>query len=328
MAGPKSGNACIGGGGGVSEWDSTVNRSTLLANRISLRTDEEVRRLVNGFDEGLDFDPLERYMISEGAWDHVVSSGYETKQVFAHPKLFMAFPQTSAYYRNMAMLPRKRVSDLAVGVERWESLGVEARVSADRALKVAQLYNAVNCSIIEGSTDWTLENGYRNMIANMGIGLDGTMRNLIGQDADQLVKGRLLDWLHARTLVVDGDPFEEFAELANGYLMRYGSEPDIEFWLDGTMVASVEIKGGRDPAGALERLGAATKSFDNTPSSCVNFLVAGVITAEMQRRLDAIGTIGVFTLDDVIRDGAGWYAFLNEVFHHTVRITDRTISGS
>ncbi len=311
----------------MSEWDSTINRSTLLANRISLRTDEDVRRLVNGFYGDLDFDSIELYMISEGAWDHVVSSGYAPKQVFAHPKLLVAFPQVSAYYRNMAMLPLKRVADLAIGVDRWESSGAKPRVTEYRALKVARLYNAVNSSIIEGSTDWTLENGYRNMIANMGIGLDGTMRNLIGQDADLLVKRRILDWLVAHNLIEDGDPFINYSSLINGYSIRYGSEPDIEFWLNGIMVASVEIKGGRDPAGALERLGAAVKSFSNTPVNCVNFLIAGVITDTMQERLDDIGMIEVFKLDDVIEDGESWFAFINELFHHTVRITDKTITG-
>ncbi len=311
----------------MTDLDSAINRSIILSDRITRRTDVYVRSLVDQFDGKLDFEPIEDLMISRNAWNHVVTSNYEPRQVFAHPDMLMAVPETSAYYRNMAMLPLKRVSDLAVGVESWESPTKSARVIEQRATKVAHLYNVVNCSIIEGRTDWTLKNGYRNMIANMGIGLDGTMRNIIGQDADNMVKTRMFDWLTANGLVIDGDPFEDFTELAEGYSMRYGSEPDIEFWLDDTMVASVEVKGGRDPAGALERLGAATKSFDNTPSSCVNFLVASVITAEMQRRLDAIGTIRVFTLDDVIRDGVGWYAFLNEVFHHVVRITDSTITG-
>lgn len=311
----------------MPEWGAAIDRSILLANRISRRTDQDVRRLVSEFGGDLDFDPLETYMISQGAWDHVTRSGYEAKQVFAHPQLLMASPRASEYYRNMAMLPRKRVSDLAVGVERWESLGTTARVTSDRALKVARLYNAVNCSIIEGSTDWTLENGYRNMIANMGIGLDGTMRNLIGQDADAMVKGRILDWLRSRNLIESGDPFESHAVLVDGYTMHYGSEPDIEFSRDANMVASIEIKGGRDPAGALERLGAAIKSFSDTPTNCVNFLVAGAITATMDERLEAIGTIKVFRLDDVIEDGAPWFNFLNELFHHTVRITDSNITG-
>ncbi len=61
--------------------------------------------------------------------------------------------------------------------------------------------------------------------------------------------------------------------------------------------------------------------------NCVNFLVAGVVTATMRQRLDEIGTIKVFLLDDLIADGNGWLAFLNELFHHTVRITDHTIGA-
>ena len=65
----------------------------------------------------------------------------------------------------------------------------------------------------------------------------------------------------------------------------YKPEPDIEFQKDGRVVATIEIKGGRDKAGGLERLGAMTKSFENTPPGCVNMLIAGVVTEEMQNRL-------------------------------------------
>jgi len=102
--------------------------------------------------------------------------------------------------------------------------------------------------------------------------------------------------------------------------MRYGSEPDIEFVRSGRLIATIEIKGGRDPAGALERLGAMQKSFDETPPGCVNFLVAGVVTPEMQTRLDAIGNVKVFMLDDLAQDGEHWDEFTNEVFHHAIRV--------
>ena len=59
-------------------------------------------------------------------------------------------------------------------------------------------------------------------------------------------------------------------------------------------MATIEIKGGKDPAGALERLGAMQKSFEATPAQCVNFLVAGVVTAEMRKRLDQMGLVKVF----------------------------------
>ncbi len=92
-------------------------------------------------------------------------------------------------------------------------------------------------------------------------------------------------------------------------------------------MATIEIKGGKDPAGALERLGAMQKSFEETPPGCVNMLIAGVITSEMKSRLENMGVSRVFLLDDLAHDGRDWIDFLNEVFHYTVRITDSTITG-
>ena len=102
--------------------------------------------------------------------------------------------------------------------------------------------------------------------------------------------------------------------------MRFGSEPDIEFVRHDRPIATIEIKGGRDPAGALERLGAMTKSFAATPPGCVNFLVAGVITPEMQARLDEMGNVKVYLLDDISQDGKKCDDFMNEVFHHAIRV--------
>lgn len=151
------------------------------------------------------------------------------------------------------------------------------------------------------------------------------MRNIIGRDADLQVKTRMLKWLKDRCLSKDGDPFSGGIGLGSGYEMVFGSEPDIAFLRHGNLVATIEIKGGRDPAGALERLGAARKSFEATPPGCINFLIAGVITEEMRRRLERLGSVKVFDLDDVVVDGPAWYEFLDEVFHHTVRIVEREI---
>ena len=119
-------------------------------------------------------------------------------------------------------------------------------------------------------------------------------------------------------------------QLPNGYSMRYGSEPDIFFQQDisGSRreAATIEIKGGKDPAGALERLGAVQKSFKATPPNSVNILIAGVVAPEMRARLDQMGVVKVFLLDDLSHDGDRWTDFLNEVFHYTVRITEATVT--
>ena len=314
----------------MAKLDDAILRSTLMSERIRQRTDVDLRTLINEFRNDLDFLPLEELMISQGAWEHVRESGLDPKTVFAHPEILKEHPRLSEYYRGIALLPRKRVSDIAVSVVSWETEDSKVRVTEDQGKSVSRLYNAVISSIIEGATNWTLENGYRNIIANMGIGLDGTFRNIIGQDAEKLIRTRIANWLDKHGLIVEVNDDKTHFKLAKGYSMRYGSEPDILFRHDRNgieqTVATIEIKGGKDPAGALERLGAMRKSFEATPPGCVNILIAGVVTSEMSTRLEQMGVNKVYLLDRLAHDGEDWLAFINEIFHYTIRITDTVLN--
>lgn len=49
--------------------------------------------------------------------------------------------------------------------------------------------------------------------------------------------------------------------LVNGLQIKFGDDPDVQFEQQGKVAAAIEIKGGIDPAGALERLGAAIKTL-------------------------------------------------------------------
>lgn len=309
----------------MAKLDDALRRSTLMAQRIQQRTDLSLRQTIEEFTDAISFLPLEEMMISEGAWEHVANLGIEPKLVFAHPSLLRQHPSTSQYYRGIALLPRKRVTEIAGSVDSWESESQTTTINEDRLFRVVKLYNAAISSIIEGSTQWTIENGYRNIIANMGIGLDGTFRNIIGQDAEELVRARIKDWLEGQKLILGRNADQTLFELPDGYRMRYSSEPDIEFsqvrGTETTVVSTIEIKGGKDPAGALERLGAIQKSFEATPPACVNMLIAGVITPEMQERLDSMGLKRTFLLDELVSSEDRWIEFLNEVFHYTLRIT-------
>ena len=311
-------------GADVTSLNDARLRSTLMSERIRQRTDQALRELIRSFTGELDFFPLDGLTISEQAWEFVAASGIEPKLVFADPLLLREHPQTSQYYRGIALLPQKRVADIAGPVASWEDGSRKSSVTQSQSTAVARLYNAVISSIIEGATNWTLENGYRNIIANMGIGLDGTFRNIIGRDAESLVKTRIRSWLASRSLILEQSVQATEFRLPNGYSMKFGSEPDVLFLQvvggNERMAATIEIKGGKDPAGALERLGAMQKSFEATPPGCVNFLVAGVVTPEMRARLDQMGVVKVYVLDDLAHDGEKWTEFVNELFHYTVRI--------
>ncbi len=314
----------------MTELNDAQIRSALMAERIRHRTDIALRELISEYADDLVFCPLDKLMISDQAWRYVKDSGINPKFAFAHPQLLRALPAASQYYRGIALLPQKRVAKIAGSVASWESGDRKTSIGHQKSEKVAQLYNAVISSIIEGTTNWTLENGYRNIIATLGIGLDGTFRNIIGQDAEELIRTRILNWLETQQLICNRNADSTEFSLPLGYSMRYGSEPDVLFrhsenGIERT-VATIEIKGGKDAAGALERLGAMQKSFEATPPNCVNILIAGVVTNEMKARLAGLGVEKVFLLDTLAHDGESWIDFLNEIFHYTIRITKETIT--
>ena len=296
-------------------------RSKYLAERIRQRTDERARRLVDEFTGNLDYSTaMNELLITRPAWEYVTTSSIEPRKVFAHPDLLQKHPEASLYYRGIALLSLKRVrTGAAVDVKVWEARDRLGPVSRQNALQVCRLYNSVISSIIEGTTAWTLGNGYRNILSTMGITMDGMFRNVIGQDAERLIKTKLAEWLKEKDLVLEQKGAGMFI-LPKGVTMIYGSEPDVLFRRgeDEDTVATIEIKGGKDPAGALERLGAMLKSFDETPPRCQNFLIAGVVTKEMQSRLTQ-KAVNVFILDDLLNDD-DWNAFTIELFHHALRI--------
>ena len=301
---------------------NAVARSGLFAERLRQRTDVTLRRSIEEFAEGhdLDFTPLSDLMISVKAWDYVNIIEAAPVLVFAHPELLRQLPETSQYYRGLALLSQKQVGQMAVSVDSWENRTHKRPIKIETCQRVARLYNAVISSIVENSSGWTLENGYRNIIATMGISLDGMYRNRIGRMAEELIKARIANWLDRRDLIISGDGTTFL--LPDGINMVFGSEPDIRFESGSRLLATIEIKGGTDPAGALERLGAMMKSFEETPPGCVNFLIAGVVTDEMQSRLEQIGVVKTFLLHELQEGGRIWNDFTNELFHHVLRIVD------
>ena len=302
--------------------DGWTRRRSLLFSKI-IREREDMNQSVNlrQYAGKFDYKPIEDLMISASAWEHLKEIGVSPELVFAHPRILQSHPKTSMHYRGIALLSRKRVQQAATSVTKWEDGTHNTPIPERVALAVSRFYNTIISSIIEDSTDWSLENGYRNILATMGITLDGMFRNKIGDVAENLIKTKLIAWLLKHQLTPDDEPQDGVYRLPNQTFMRHGSEPDISFTRGENLIATIEVKGGTDPGGALERLGAMTKSFEETPPSCVNFLVAGVVTPEMQIRLDSIGVVKVFLLDEITNDEHKWEEFMKEVFHYALRLT-------
>lgn len=302
-------------------------RALIISQRIRQRADLEARRLIDAFPEELDYaGQLEELAIAAEAWQYIREADIAPKLVFAHPALLQAHPQTSLHYRGIATLSLKRVQAMAAAVKSWEEGAYRRAPTLQRCEQVARTYNAVISVIITGSDGWTLENGYRNVLATIGITEDGALRNIVGQEGEAAVKDRISDWLAAQgTLHLRVDAATTFIGEAEELRMVYAAEPDIRFERrdeggDWQIIATIEIKSGTDPAGALERLGAVQKSFEETPPRARNFAVLGVVTPEMRRRLDEMKVARDFSLYRILNDDAAWNDFAMEIFHYTLRI--------
>ncbi len=313
--------------------DLRLTKSLLISTSLQKRLDITARQLIDGFRDPLVFEPLQRLMIERKAWEHAKQLRSKPQLVFCHPDILLAHPVTSLYYRGMAGLSIKAAKDYFGAVEALEAGRNRTPLATDKAIKMARTYNLFISSIIVNSVKWTLENGHRTILATMAISLDGTMRNRIGDIGEDRVRRMMIEWLIDRGLVReprlrrDDLPvvLPRTVDLTGGVSMRFSSEPDISFIQNGVLKATVEIKGGIDPAGALERYGAAMKSFEHAiqqSSRCRNFYLGGVFTGELNRRIKDDRLVEkTYSIIELLQDEAMRSDFFDELFNHTLRIT-------
>ena len=312
-------------------------KSLLIVNSLQNKVDQKAYKLIKNYDGQLDWSAQE-LMIDQDTWDYIAHTRKYTAQlIFCHPDVLMKYPITSLYYRGLTGLSIKAAKDYIGAIERIEEGGENARISEERALTMSQVYNTFICSNIKGSTNWTLENGKRTIIATLGITLDGSMRNRVGDIAEERIRTMVVNRAQENDLLVEPElkgPVDSVKSLPNAcslkanVQMEFTSEPDISFYSvknsGKELLATIEIKGGTDPAGALERYGAATKSFQHALSQnnrCKNFFLAASITPELEKRIKEDRLVEkYFNIIDIMEEEKISHEFFNELFHYTLRL--------
>ena len=286
------------------------------------------------------WDERNQWGVGEDAFSYVTgNSDFHVFQVFCHPKLLREHPQLLAYYRNVAALSQKSVSYLVKGVDvRKLETDTENRVllSEVSALKLATLFNEHITLIVDSSIQsLTKEELYALLLASTGTQIDGSWRNTIGEEAERLVQRLLIKEVKERGLLAafipqKGQGVEIYdasrleaqlsqIELYRGILLTnktsilFSSDPDISIIApNNKTVCVLEIKGGTDPAGALERYGAAKKSFEKaryTTPDVTTILVASCITPEVHTRIKQDSLItAYYNLTEMIEEESTTYS--------------------
>ena len=299
--------------------ESYVLRSTFFYQRLmndgffDLFTQiEKLAKLEGGT---LDWGDKEKWGISADAWEIVNNSDIPPMLVFAHPKVLRLNPSTLKYYRCVAMIPLKGLSAIThlSGVDKIESGKVlPGTLDSKKILTIISVLNEFSSLVVSLSTGLNKNEITGMMYATAGTYIDGSWRNQIGSEGERVIRTIIFKELlrnnEISSIVQRNDKVLTLEEvditnavkdisqvkiinLINGYSVLFSSEPDVSMLnAKGEVVGIIEIKSGLDPAGALERLGAMFKSFENTLAEypdATTILVISCITDEVRKRLDA-----------------------------------------
>lgn len=263
----------------------------------------------------LNWDNRVKWGVSDEAWVIVEKNRIAPALIFVHPKTLKLNPTYLKYYRSIAMLPQKglkAISSISM-VNRIEDGNIEAgRLSEATVLTLTRTINEVVSLVVSLSANINESELQGMMYATAGTSIDGSWRNQIGAEGERVIRAIIVKELYLqREIVAIADKNSDIVSvddvsidvilskiddlktitLINGYSILFSSEPDVTLYDDeGNIVGVIEIKSGLDPAGALERLGAMFKSFENTLAEypdATTILIASCITDEVEARLGA-----------------------------------------
>ena len=252
-------------------------------------------------------------------------------------------------YRNIAALSQKSIGYL---VKAGVSIGavekdIENRISLTEAqsLMLSRLFNEHITLIVDSSIQSiTKEELYGILLTSTGAQIDGSWKTAIGAEAEKVMQGLLIKEVKERNLLAAliprigqtvklYDPAQIDEQLGhieryrgilltNGTSILFSSDPDVSLLnQNGATVCVLEVKGGSDPAGALERYGAAKKSFEEIrrmSPGVTTILVASCITPEVHTRIQQDTLISsYYNLTGLLsEDSATFEKFIQETLSH------------
>lgn len=216
--------------------------------------------------------------ISSKAWTRIIHRGIKPITVFAHPHVLLNVPRAVSYYRMLAMVSQKSMA--RVGLTTTSHEVPHALPGEQNAIALSAHLNKILSALIEADEfiDPREFDLWRGMAA--GSQAQGSWNNTKGDRIEVVVRGVLQRRIREKRLAVaESDDKSQF-ELQDGRMAIFADEPDFALYKGDRTVVAVEIKGGIDNAGVLERVGAAVKSLGRArrenPDAITILIIQGV----------------------------------------------------
>lgn len=197
--------------------------------------------------------------ISPKAWARVIHRGIKPVTVFAHPDVLSSIPRSVAYYRMLAMVSQKSMTRVGLATANHEIS--ESALAEPTAAVLARHLNRIISNLVEA--DDTIDPREFDLWRGMAAGsqAQGSWGNTKGDRIEVVIRGILQRRIREGGLAVAESADKSQVELLDGRVAVFADEPDFALYQNEKIVAAIEIKGGIDNAGVLERVGAAIKSL-------------------------------------------------------------------
>ncbi len=250
-----------------------------------------------------------KWGIEVEAWERVASWKIDPLRLFCHPRVLEEQPQLLLYYRTVALLSRKGLASLVGGgIDRIEAGRVD-QLNEDFRTKLVVAVNCVISAMVSAAAELEAQHLTGLQFAAAGATIQGSWNNAVGKEGEAAVRTILVNHLQAEivqvvwrdntttlfadiglTGLLDRIADIRVLRLSRGYHLAFASEPDVSL-RDAANIpqVAIEVKAGADPAGALERLGAAMKSFENDRNAnprVKTVYVVRCMTPELRSRID------------------------------------------
>mgnify|MGYP005840567399 CR=1 FL=1 len=224
--------------------------------------------------------------ISAKAWSKVIHRGIKPIVVFAHPDVLTTVSRSISYYRMLALVSQKSMNQVGLPTIRYEA-GQSPK--PDIAEAIAQHLNKIISKLVEADEkiDAREFDLWRGMAA--GSQAQGSWQNSKGCKMEIVLQGIIRRRLRESGLAAEQTDDKPRLTLADNRTVIFADEPDIGFYQADKIIAAVEIKGGIDKAGVLERVGATLKSLsrakEENPAS-VTILILPEVSMTPQSVVD------------------------------------------
>lgn len=209
--------------------------------------------------ENLNWDNLN---ISEQAWNKVIHRGIKPVVVFAHPFVLQTVHGSASYYRMLAMVSQKSMKRVGISLDSYEA--GRHIPNEEMAITIAQHLNRIVSVLVEADEEIDAREFdlWRGMAA--GSQAQGSWQNNKGASAEVAIREIILRRLQEREIISGEEASTTRIDLGDGRVLVFADEPDVAIYQNDMPQVAVEVKGGIDPAGVLERIGAALKSLQRT----------------------------------------------------------------